>query len=160
MWLMPFRVTIALLGIMLVRATGQEIPAGKILPIILNNTLDSAHDRPGKVIKGRIMQDVVLPHITILEGALVMGHVVSSNSATTTSHSRLTVTFDRIAFSGRHIFVTTHLRALASMNEVFEATLPTNSFDDYGTSTSDWNTTKSAARESTAATDKWFRAIK
>ncbi len=36
--------------------------------------------------------------------------------------------------------IATHLRALASMNEVFEAKMPTNSWDDYGTSTSDWNT--------------------
>lgn len=69
-----------------------------------------------------------------------MGHVVSSNSATATSQSHLAVTFDRIALRGRRIPITTHLRALASMNEVFEAKLPTNSWDDYGTSTSDWNT--------------------
>jgi hypothetical protein len=40
----------------------------------------------------------------------------------------------------RRVSIATHLRALASMNEVLEAKLPTNSWDDYGTSTSDWNT--------------------
>ncbi len=139
MWLMLFRLT-ALLGIMVVTAPGQEIPAGTVLPLMLNNTLNAAHDRPGKMIRGRIMQAVVLPDTTIPEGALVTGHVVSSNAATATSQSRLTVTFDELAFKGRRIPITTHLRALASMNEVFDAKLPTNSWDDYGTSMSDWNT--------------------
>ena len=36
--------------------------------------------------------------------------------------------------------IATELRALASLNEVYDAKLPTNAIDDYGTSPSDWNT--------------------
>jgi hypothetical protein len=41
---------------------------------------------------------------------------------------------------GREVPVATSLRSLASMMAVFEAQLPTNAIDDYGTSPSDWNT--------------------
>jgi hypothetical protein len=135
-----FRVAIALLAITLVTAAAQEIPAGTILPVMLNRTLDAAHNRPGQMITGRIMQDVVLPEVTIPRGTRVIGHVVSSNSATTTAPSSLVVKFDQVVVKGRPVLIATHLRALASMTEVFEAKLPTNSLDDYGTSTSDWNT--------------------
>lgn len=125
---------------MLITTVGQEIPSGTVLPIMLNNTLDAAHDRPGQKITGKIMQDVVLLNATIPQGTRVMGHIVSSKSATATSPSSLVVQFDQVVVRRRPILIATHLRALASMNEVFEAKMPTNSLDDYGTSTSDWNT--------------------
>lgn len=140
MWRISLKIVITLLTITVVAATGQEIPAGTVLPIVLNHTLDAGRARPGEMVTGKIMQDIVLPGATIPEGTRVLGHVVSSNSATATSQSHLVLEFDQIVLRGRHIPVTTHLRALASMSEIFEAKMPTNSFDDYGTSTSDWNT--------------------
>jgi hypothetical protein len=48
--------------------------------------------------------------------------------------------FDRIVSHGRTLRFNSHLRALASMVDVYEAQMPTANFDDYGTSTSDWTT--------------------
>ena len=140
MWRAFLNLVITLLGITLGAATAQEIPAGTVLPIMLNNSLNAARSKPGQAITGKIMQDVVLPNATIPKGSRMTGRVITTSPATATSPSRLVVKFDQIVVKGRHIPVTTHLRALASMNEVFEAKMPTNSLDDYGTSTSDWNT--------------------
>ncbi len=116
----------------------QEIPSGTVLPVMLETTLDTRRDKPGKQFSGRIMQDVPLPDgAKIPDHSRVAGHVVSVNSGAPT---RLVLRFDSVDISGRQVPITAHLRALASMNEVFQAKLPTNSIDDYGTSTSDWNT--------------------
>src|SRR5271165_6155577 len=42
-------------------AVAQSIPAGTVLPVMLSSTLDLRHDKPGRVIAGKIMQDVRLP---------------------------------------------------------------------------------------------------
>jgi hypothetical protein len=135
-------IVLLLLGLLAAfAATAQEIPRGTVLPVMLNSTLDARHDRPGQAITGKIMQDVLLPDGSSLpKGARIVGHVISASRATAGSASLLAIQLDQIVVKGRQIPVTTHLRALASMNEVFEARLPTNSWDDYGTSTSDWNT--------------------
>ena len=87
------------------------------------------------------MQDVLLPDgARIPKGAEVVGRIVAATPGQSGTAARVGVTFDRLRMGGREIAITTHLRALASMNEVFQAKLPTNSFADYGTSTSDWNT--------------------
>jgi hypothetical protein len=57
------------------------------------------------------------------------------------------VRFDRLAFDKRILHFSSNLRALASMNEVFEAQLPTNAIDDYGTSIADWNTVQVGGNE-------------
>lgn len=122
-------------------AVAQQIPAGTVLPVMLDSTIDVRHDRPGKMVTAKIMQDVPLPDgATIPEGAHISGRMVSATPATAGSPSQLGIRFDQILVKGRSIPVSTHLRALASMNDVFEAKLPTNSIDDYGTSPSDWNT--------------------
>lgn len=121
----------------------QQIPPGTALPVMLRSTLDARHSKPGQMVKGQIKQDVRLPDgMIIREGARVTGHVVSATPAAKGSPSRLAVKFDRISMKGRQLTVITHLRALASMMEVFDAKLPTNSIDDYGTTPSDWITTQ------------------
>lgn len=118
----------------------QTIPPGTVLPVLLETTLDTRHDRPGKKVTAKLMQDVPLADGTIPKGAHVIGHVASISPGGPNLPSRLTLTFDRMAIGKKQVSVTTHLRALASMNEVFEARMPTNAIDDYGTSNSDWNT--------------------
>lgn len=122
-------------------AAAQAIPEGIVLPVMLGSTLDARHDQPGRTITGRIMQVVPLPDgATIPKGSRIIGHVVAAGPATAGSPSHLGIRFDRIVAKGRQIPIAAHLRALAAMNEVFEAKMPTNSWDDYGTSPSDWNT--------------------
>jgi hypothetical protein len=130
-----------LLGLSAVAAMAQQIAVGTVLPVMLNSTLDAGKSKPGSVISGKIMQEVPLPDgASIPKGSRVVGHIVSATPAASGSPSQLAIQFDQVVIKGRPIPITAHLRALASMYEVFEARMPTNSWDDYGTSTSDWNT--------------------
>lgn len=122
-------------------AAAQQIPPGTVLPVMLNSTLDASRDQPGRRITGKIMQDVPLPDgASVPQGSGIVGHVVRASAASAGSPSRLALQFDQLVVKGRPIPISAHLRALASMNEVYEAKMPTNSWDDYGTSQSDWNT--------------------
>jgi hypothetical protein len=119
----------------------QEIPYGTALPVMLNSTLDAKKDKPGGKISARIMQDVRLPDgPRIPAGVRIVGHILQEGSPTATSGSRLVFRFDQLLMHGRSISLATNLRAIASMTEVFDAQLPTNNFDEYGTSTADWTT--------------------
>lgn len=119
----------------------QEIPSGTVLPIMAANTLDSAKSRPGDKLAGRLMQDVALPSGEIIRaGARVEGQVVQSSNPSATPGARLVVHFDRLVSNGKQFPISVSLRALASMQDVFIAQLPTGTFDEYGTSTSDWTT--------------------
>ena len=124
-----------------VRGIAQQVPPGTVLPIMLSSTLDARHDQPGKLVSGKIMQDVLLPDgQTIPRGAKVLGHIISAQPASAGVPSQLTLKFAELEFKGKRISINSHLRALASMYEVYEARMPTNAWDDYGTSPSDWNT--------------------
>lgn len=119
----------------------QQIPVGATLPVMLNSTLDAKKEKPGRQITGRVMQDVPLPGgARIPAGSQVLGIVLAVSGPTATSGSRLVLKFDRLSIHGRPSPVTTRLRAIASMTEVFDAQLPTNNFDEYGTSVADWTT--------------------
>jgi len=122
-------------------ALAQTIPPGTTLPVMLDCSLDVRHDKPGKTITAKLMQDVPLSDGAVLrKGARLTIQVISASPARPGSPSRLAVKVDRIVAGGQRLAITTHLRALASANAVFEAKLPTNAIADYGTSTSDWNT--------------------
>jgi hypothetical protein len=119
----------------------QDLPAGTALPVMLNSAIDASKVIPGAPIKARLMQDVILPsRERIRAGARVLGSIVEVNPPGAISGSRVAFKFDRLAFDKRILHFSSHLRALASMNEVFQAQLPTNAVDDYGTSMADWNT--------------------
>jgi hypothetical protein len=106
-----------------------------------SKSLDSLKAKPGEVITGRLMQDVVLASgQRIRKGAKVSGQVVEVSSATSNPQARLKVRFDRVIAEGKQYSITTSLRSLASMQDVFHAQLPTGTFDEYGTSVSDWTT--------------------
>ena len=87
------------------------------------------------------MQDVPLSSQTrIRAGAKLVGHVIEVMRPSATSGSRIVMSFDRLMIRGAEVPITTSLRSLASMMEVFEAQMPTTAFDDRGTSQSDWVT--------------------
>lgn len=118
-----------------------QIPAGTVLPVMVRSTLDARRLKPGQTITGRVMQDVPLPDgQAIPRGTNVLGHIISVQAPSASAPSRLTLEFDQLEWKGSRVPVRSQLRALASMNEVYEAKLPTNAIDDYGTSPSDWNT--------------------
>lgn len=133
---------VALAMLFLQPVHAQEIPAGTTLPIMLSSTLDARKAKPGQKITGKLMQAVPLPTgAQIPAGARLLGIVVAVTPPTNNQlGSRVTVAFDRLTTAGHTYPITVHLRSLASMSEVFEAQMPTNAFDDYGTSPADWNT--------------------
>lgn len=126
----------------------QELPTGTALPVMLNSAIDAGKATPGAAIKARLMQDVNLPSgVRIRAGATVLGNIVEVDPPGKSSGSRVAFKLDRLAFDKRTVRFSSHLRALASMNEVFEAQLPTNAIDDYGTSIADWNTVQVGGNE-------------
>lgn len=119
----------------------QEIPAGTIMPVMLRTTLNAKKAKVGQKLEASVMQDVPVSSETrIRAGAKVVGHVVEVMRPATNSGSRIVLTFDRLMVHGATVPVTTSLRSLASMMEVFDAQLPTTAIDDRGTSQSDWVT--------------------
>src|SRR5579863_4022145 len=122
-------------------ASTQQIPSDTVFPVMLNGTLDSRHSAAGKAISARLMQNVGLPDGRVIPaGSRVVGQLVAVEQSRGNSPSRLAMRFDAIVQDGHRLPIVTHLRALASPREVFEAQMPTNAIDDYGTSPSDWNT--------------------
>jgi hypothetical protein len=120
-------------------ANSQHIPAGTVLPIMTNTTVESGKSKPGDKVTARLMQDVALPSgERIRRGAKLEGQIVQTSDAGI--GATLALRFEHLVSGGRQIPLTVSLRALASMQEVFEAQLPTSTFDEYGTSISDWTT--------------------
>ncbi len=119
----------------------QSLPAGVALPVMLNSTLDAKKDKPGEHIEGKIMQDVPLSAGSkIKSGSRVFGHVVAVNKAEG-GGSTITVAFDRIDDHGQMIPLSASLRALASMESVQDAQLPTGASSTYSSS-DEWTTTQ------------------
>jgi hypothetical protein len=122
-------------------AEAQSIPAGTVLPVSLSSSLEARHDKAGRSISGKIMQEVRLPDgARIPRGTKIFGHVVQVKTASPGSPSQIAIQFDYLLLKGRRVPIAVNARAIASQLEVYEAKLPTNAIDDYGTSPSDWNT--------------------
>ncbi|HZD30267.1 MAG TPA: hypothetical protein VE779_01270 [Candidatus Angelobacter sp.] len=135
--------TLALAVLLLPGAStvAQQIPAGTALPVMLHTTLDSNRSKPGDKVTGRLMQAVTLPSGERIEaGAKVEGQVVRSLEPAAPLPAMLELSFDRLRAAGKVYPISVSLRALASMHEVFDAQLPVSTFDEYGTSISDWTT--------------------
>jgi len=116
------------------------IPAGTILPLQLNTSLNSKKSKPGQVVTARLMQDVPLPSgAKIHAGAKVVGHIIDVVNARDGSGAKLALQFDTLEVSKRRIPVTTNLRALASMMEVEDAQIPKVG-PDHGTPENWWTT--------------------
>ena len=119
---------------------GQNtIPAGTILPVALNSSLNSRKAKVGQVITGRVMQDVPLPQGTIHAGSKVIGHVTNVKPADARSGAQLSFRFDTLIDSKQRVPIVANLRALASMMAVEAAQLP-ESGPDRGTSQNAWTT--------------------
>ncbi len=135
---------IALLAGLLSLTTGllgqTAIPAGTILPLQLNSSLNSKTSKPGQVVSARLMQDVPLPSgARIRAGAKATGRVLDVVRAGNGSGAKISLQFDALEVSKRRVPMTTNLRALASMMEVEEAQVPQNG-PDRGTSENSWTT--------------------
>jgi len=117
-------------------ALGQELPAGTVLPIMLNSGLNAAKDNPGKRLEGKVMQEVQLSsEWSIRKGSKIIGHIVRvtrqgfSRPASSRRSLGFTIVlkFDNVENDGRMIPLTLALLALASMRSVADAQIPINS---------------------------------
>ena len=139
--MLRLRVLVSTLLLLMPALLAQEIPAGTIIPVMMRTTLDARKARVGQKIEASVMQDVRLSSQTrIRAGTKLVGHVVEVVRPSATSGSRIVMSFDRLTMKGTEVPVTTSLRSLASMMDVFEAQMPTTAFDDRGTSETDWVT--------------------
>ena len=95
-------------------AFSQEVPAGTVIPVKLDSGLDAKKDKAGKGVKGKIMQEVLLPSGgKIRKKSEIRGHVISVTNAGS-SGSRIILRFDTIQDYERIIPVRAALLALAS----------------------------------------------
>ena len=99
----------------------NSIPAGTILPVSLDRSLNPAKLRSGERIRGEIMQSI--PGTRVRRGAKVFGRVVEA-SAPRNGPARLAIDFDKIEMHRTFIPIQTNLRAVASLLEVEEAQIP------------------------------------
>jgi hypothetical protein len=118
----------------------NAIPAGTILPVQMNTSLNSKKSKPGQVVTARVMQDVPLPSGTkIPAGSKVIGRVLNIVEAKNGNGAQLSLQFDTLEVSNHRIPITTNLRALASMMDIEEAQIPKTG-PDRGTSEYEWVT--------------------
>jgi hypothetical protein len=84
--------TLALALLLTTLSSAQDIPAGTVLPVMLNPPLDARHSQPGQKITGRIKQDVPIPDGTsIPRNSTIVGSVVSATPAAANAPSRLAI---------------------------------------------------------------------
>jgi hypothetical protein len=117
----------------------STIPAGTILPIELNSSLNSKKSKAGGEIKGTLAQDVPLPSRTIRRGSKVTGKIISVTPASSNQGAQISLRFDTVRFAGERAPIATNLRAIASMMDVHLAQIPSGG-PDRGTSEYSWVT--------------------
>lgn len=120
--------------------TAQEsIPAGTILPVRLNSTINSRKMHADQEISGRLMQNVPLPGGSrIRAGAKVLGKIEAIH-ADGSGNAAVILQFRTLAAGKRRIPISTNLRAMATMMTVQAAQLPATG-PDRGTSDFYWVT--------------------
>lgn len=115
------------------------VPAGTILPLELDSSLNSKKSKAGERVIATLAQDVPLPSVAIRRGSKVMGKIVSVSRLSPNQSAQISLRFDTLQFAGKQIPIVTNLRAIASLMDVHAAEIPSGG-PDRGTSESSWVT--------------------
>lgn len=119
---------------------GQKIPAGTLLPVMLDDTFDSDKSKPGEAISARLRQDVPLPGGgKIKRESKILGHVVAVSPASGGNPYQITVQFKQVEVNKRPATISVGLRAYATMELVAQSRQPANANSGNGTSVWDLN---------------------
>ena len=143
LFLVPALCAAVVLSVIPLRAAQpvQPLPVGTLLPVMLNTHLDSDKSKPGEKISAKLKQDVSVPgSITLKSGTEITGHIVAVKRGGNGLAGQLVFVLDHIRMDGKDTSITTDLRALATMTEIFQARQPINSVAMDGSSTWDYNT--------------------
>jgi len=109
------------------------IPAGTILPVILNQGFSTKNPHASQAITGRVAQDVPLPNGGMLgAGAKVRGTILSVSAVGKNAGAKISFRFTEIEIQHRMIPIVADLRALASFMEIQFAQTPETS-PEFGT---------------------------
>jgi len=131
---------LTLFALTAVMTAQTQIPAGTVLAVELNTTLDAKNCKVGQVVLARVAQDSPLGNGAFIKaGTQVTGEVVRVTGASKDMPQQIALRFDKIEISGQSIPIMTNLRALASPLEV-AAAQEQISGDDRG-STPPWSQT-------------------
>lgn len=118
----------------------QQIPAGTILPVMLDDTIDSNKTKVGEEITAKLKQQVPLPDdAKIKRDSRVIGHVVAVSRASVGHMASITVQFNRIEIDKQSVPISVGLRSLASMQLVAQSRQSDNANSGFGTSVWDLN---------------------
>jgi hypothetical protein len=110
---------VTLFALTAVMTAQTQIPAGTVLAVELNTTLDAKNCKVGQVVRATVQQDSPLGNGTwIKAGTRVTGEVVRVTGAANDMPPQIALRFDKIEISGQSIPIMTNLRALASPLEV------------------------------------------
>ena len=104
--------------------SGERIPAGTIIPVILNSTLRSDKSGSGTTITATVMQDVPVGAGAILpRGSKLTGHMIQAAIPQKgPTESKISFQFDEVQLGSLTIPITANLRAMASKKVVVAAT--------------------------------------
>lgn len=97
------------------------IPAGTIVPISLDHSLNADRAHAGQQISAEVMQNI--PGTPIRRRAKMLGHVIEATSSANGA-AKLEISFDAVQVHGQLISLRANLRALASYIEVEAAQVP------------------------------------
>jgi hypothetical protein len=106
------------------------LPAGTAIPALFTKTINAKTTKVGDRVVMKTMQDVLYgPAQTIPKGSLVVGHVVQTSYTANDEPSSLTIAFEKIVSkkNSRHVCLT--VRAMASLDQVYDAKVPVTSMD-------------------------------
>lgn len=98
-----------------------NIPAGTIIPVMLDSKLDAKSCKPGQKVVVQVAQDVPLQNGKLKTGTRVEGEILEVTPAGSSQPASIALRFDKIALGQQMIQLSTNLRALASPLEVEQA---------------------------------------